>query len=417
MATFFRPRPGGQKPRGSFSVLIDNLYDKAEHTAPPPYSEEELIEEALLNIYNRSVDVKDRIEPNLYEATSKTYRKAVDEGFGTVHFGEPDYDFVNALKHNTDVLAAFKTHRQQNDISGLMLDEKGKLKPFSRFRQDVEGVIGKYNRNWLATEYNTAVIRARHAARWKDFERDADLYPNLMWLPSTSVHPDKKVHIRFWNRIWAITDPFWKRHYPGDRWNCKCGLTNTDQPVTDNTDLYDENEFKEVRPDAGIDANAGLTGEIFTARHPYITQAYPGAEKAVKEFIKEDIARTVKEARKELEKWYKENLPVVKVGKFETKRFEIYHPDMNGPVIVNRKFYEETASKYKNSSDYVMRLKWAQRAHLLFKESVFVCDEVSAHHPDAQFKVFLYQKEGVDIEFKCKVNADGIYLYYMKLLH
>lgn len=239
--------------------------------------------------------VKDQIEPNLYKISSKTYRQAVDEGFGIVKFGEPDYDFVNALKHNTDVLAAFKTHRQQNDIAALMLDENGKLKPFSRFRQDVESVTGKYNRNWLTTEYNTAVIRARHAARWKDFERDADLYPNLKWLPSSSVHPDKKVHIRFWNRVWALIDPFWKQHYPGDRWNCKCGLTNTDEPVTDNTDLYDESEFKDYRPDAGIDANAGLTGEIFTDRHPYITQAYPGAEKAVERQMLKNRLKEIKE--------------------------------------------------------------------------------------------------------------------------
>lgn len=219
----------------------------------------------------------------------------MDEGFCTVRFGKPDYDFVQALKHNTDVLAAFKTHRQQNDISALMLDENGKLKPFNRFRSDVESVIGKYNRNWLTTEYNTAVIRARHAARWKDFERDAELYPNLKWLPTTSVHPDMKIHRHFWNRIWAITDPFWKRHYPGDRWNCKCGLTNTDEPVTDNTDLYDENEFKEYRPDAGIDANAGLTGEIFTARHPYRTEAYAGAEEAVKKQILKNRLKEIKQ--------------------------------------------------------------------------------------------------------------------------
>lgn len=227
------------------------------------------------------MDVKKQIEPNLYQGTSQTYRKAVDEGFGAVKWGEPDYDFVTALKHNTDVLAAFKTHRQQNDIAALLLDEKGKLKPFARFREEVEGLIGKYNQNWLTTEYNTAVIRARHAAQWKDFERDADLYPNLKWMETTSPHPDTVVHSFFWNRIWALTDPFWRRHYPGDRWNCKCGLTNTDEPVTDNSDVYQEDVFKAGKPDAGIDANTGLTGEVFTPTHPYVKEAYEGAAQAV----------------------------------------------------------------------------------------------------------------------------------------
>lgn len=260
-----------------------------------PFDEESLIQEALQNIYNSGVDVKNQIEPNLYKITAKTYRKAVDEGFGTVKFGQPDYGFVQALRQNTDVLAAFKTHRQQNDIAALMLDGEGKLKPFGRFRKDVEGIIGKYNRDWLATEYNTAVIRARHAARWKDFERDADLYPNLKWLETTSPHPDTKIHIRFWNRIWAITDPFWKKHFPGDRWNCKCGLTNTDEPVTDNSDVYREEVFKTEHPAEGIDSNSGLTGEIFTRTHPYIKEAYDGAQIAVERQMLKVRAKEIRE--------------------------------------------------------------------------------------------------------------------------
>lgn len=226
------------------------------------------------------MDVKEQIEPNLYKGTSQIYRQAVDEGFGTVKWGEPDYDFLHALKHNTDVLAAFKTHRQQNDIAALMIGEDGKLKPFARFRQDVEGVIGKYNRDWLTTEYNTAVIRARNAAKWKDFERDADLYPNLKWMETTSPDPDMVVHFHYWNRIWALTDPFWSRHYPGDRWTCKCELTNTDEPVTDNSDIDQEPE--QVKQTPGLDSNPGISGEVFTSTHPYIKEAYQGAEQAVK---------------------------------------------------------------------------------------------------------------------------------------
>lgn len=322
----------------------------------------------MLNIYNRSVDVKDQIEPNLYKISSKTYRQAVDEGFGIVKFGEPDYDFVNALKHNTDVLAAFKTHRQQNDIAALMLDENGKLKPFSRFRQDVESVIGKYNRNWLTTEYNTAVIRARHAARWKDFERDADLYPNLKWLPSSSVHPDKKVHIRFWNRVWALIDPFWKRHYPGDRWNCKCGLTNTDEPVTDNTDLYEGNEFKDYCPDAGIDANAGLTGEIFTARHPYITQAYPGAEKAVERQMLKNRLKEIKEEAAALKEMPLTNNDFGKTIRLTTKSI--------------KEFLNQPHEHYAEKNEMLLRI------HEVIQEARYVGYGTDKHDFDVKVHLF-----------------------------
>ncbi len=53
-----------------------------------------------------------------------------------------------------------------------------------------------------------------------------------------------------------------------------------------------------------------------------------------------------KEAQKSLVNWYKENLPSVKVGKFDAKRFEISTND-NKEVFINKKFYEETKNKYQ----------------------------------------------------------------------
>src|SRR5574344_1506027 len=42
---------------------------------------------------------------------------------------------------------------------------------------------------WLRTEYDTAILRARQAANWQQFLREADVLPNLKWIPSTSPNP------------------------------------------------------------------------------------------------------------------------------------------------------------------------------------------------------------------------------------
>ena len=237
-----------------------------------------LFEEALKSIYNELVDVKTEIEPNLFNATFDALNHAVDTGFGSISYDDPDFGFLNELKYSNGVFAAFKTHRQQNDLAAQLLDENGNLKTFEQFRKDTEAILSDYNRNWLKTEYDTAVIRARMAARFKEFQRDADLYPNLKWLKSTSV-VKRELHVNLYGLILPIDDPFWTQQYPGSLWNCKCGITNTDEPV--NGDAYDIEHYDMPTPPAGLEGNPAFTSQIFSDNNTYQANAYPGAKKAV----------------------------------------------------------------------------------------------------------------------------------------
>jgi len=242
---------------------------------------QEVIDAALKNIFGKKVDLKKGVEPNLYVATLAAITDAIDGGFSGVELGEENKNFIDELKASAKVFAAFKTHRQQNDIARELLDEAGKLKPFNKFVEDTKAVIGKYNKVWLRTEFDTAVIRARQAANFKKYQEDSDLFPNLKWLPSTSPHP-REVHTKFYGLVLPQTDDFWRAHYPGNDWNCKCGITNTDQEVSPSIPKSG------YTPAPGLDENPGITGEIFTKSHPYVTEAYPGAAKAVKSAIKGD---------------------------------------------------------------------------------------------------------------------------------
>ena len=177
------------------------------------------------------------------------------------------------------VFSAFKVHRQQNDIANKLHDENGNLKSFSQWKKDVEPILSHYNKNWLQTEYSTAVMRAREAARFKKFERNADIFPNLKWLPSTSIEK-RESHVPFYGLVKPIDDPFWKQHYPGNIWNCKCGITNTDEKPASFTPATN------YTPAPGLDENP-VNGKIFTATHPYFTKAYDGAEEAVRLYEKQ----------------------------------------------------------------------------------------------------------------------------------
>lgn len=229
------------------------------------------IDRILRRVSSKVFDVADEIDPDLFEHTFGALRRAIDKGFGQVGYDSPDFEFVNELRHNAASFSAFKTHRQQNELFQQIFKEDGTVKSFAQFRRDSEQIIGNYNTNWLQTEYSTAVIRARNAVKWREFERDADLYPNLKWLPSTSADP-REAHRVFYGKIWPMTAPFWVTNYPGSIWGCKCGITSTDEPPTD---AKATRRAIKTAPKAapGLDTNPGKTGALFSLdTHPYCTK-------------------------------------------------------------------------------------------------------------------------------------------------
>ena len=200
-------------------------------------------------------------DARLREAAAQGVAAAVEGGAPL-----PDGAFREALMHSADVFAAFRTHRMQNDIAARLTDGGGKLKSFAQFARDVQPYISHRNRAWLRTEYDTAVRRAQLASDWRRFEAERDVLPNLRWKESVSPHPgaDHKV---FWGTVRPIDDPFWTRHRPGDRWNCKCSLEATDDPPTAVPDSSPADN-----PAPGLENNPGKDGAIFSDRHPY----FPG---------------------------------------------------------------------------------------------------------------------------------------------
>ena len=185
----------------------------------------------------------------------------------------------------------------QNDMAKLLLDSNGNLKPFEQWRKEVMPIASHQVGQWLRTEYNTAVLRAHQAADWRQFEREKDVLPNLRWMPSTSVNPGKD-HMVFWGTVRPIDDPFWNEHRPGDRWNCKCDLSSTDDPVTEIPDFT-----RKDNPHPGLDNNPGKDGKLFSDTHPYIANAYPGAKKAVEKLMAQlEKSKAIKIRRKEIQR-------------------------------------------------------------------------------------------------------------------
>ncbi len=238
---------------------------------------DDIIAAALRNIYRRDFNPHTDIEPNLFNAIAHTLNQAVTDG--SAQGGLPalgNDPLLHALRHSTDVFSAFKVHRAQNDMAARLLDSNGNLKPFKQWREEVLPIADHQCNNWLETEYNTAIIRARQAANWQQFQAEKDILPNLKWLPSTSPNPGED-HRPFWNTILPVDHPFWNEHRPGDRWNCKCDLTSTDEPPTPVPATVPDGSPATVpggsppgnNPQPGLKGNPAKTQAVFSDDHPY----------------------------------------------------------------------------------------------------------------------------------------------------
>lgn len=257
------------------------------------------------------MDVRNRIQQDIFEETLRLFNRAASEGLAEAgNAGDIDDAFLAELRRNNAVFSAFRTHRMQNDMASRLLDGDGNLKSFDRWVRDIRGMTSHYCGSWLRTEYDTAVIRAHRAADWRHFEDEADVYPNVRWMPTTSPDQDP-LHRQYWEArlTLPVNHPFWNDHRPGDRWNCKCTLRQTDEPADDSV----IRRFYPVKAQPGLDNNPATDGKLFSDSHPYYTKAYPGAEKAAETMaLKKQIEEIIVQV--------KETFPTgraVKIGNLE----------------------------------------------------------------------------------------------------
>ena len=228
-----------------------------------------MLQQYLRAIYN-GFDTSRAVEPTMWREVLRVLNEATVSGL--LQSSAPTHrdSFLAALRHSNEVFAAFKVHSMSEHMAARLLNPDGTLKPFRQWADDVKSISSHYVGAWLRTEYDTALIRAHNAADWQQFISDADVMPNLRWMPTTSPKPESS-HRAFWERklTLPVSDPFWDKHHPGDRWNCKCSLEQTDDPPTPELKA----EFAGEAPQPGLTNNPGKDGHTFSQDHPYFPKS------------------------------------------------------------------------------------------------------------------------------------------------
>lgn len=218
----------------------------------------EAVKAALKSVYKRHSSASDLVPEELFNGITETLNTAVSDDFMSEY-----PDLCETIRHNNEVFSAFKVHDECSRMAKLLLDGDGNLKGFEQWARDAEPIASHHNKVWLRTEYDQAIRRAQQARDWKQYEAEADVLPNLRWVPSTAAQPGAD-HMIFWDIVRPIDDPFWSQHRPGDRWGCQCSLEANDDPVTDIPDGIGRDN-----PAPGLDGNPAVTGHLFSETHPY----------------------------------------------------------------------------------------------------------------------------------------------------
>lgn len=265
MAAFFRR--GGKKAVAPH--LIDELYYSESGEVPDLTDgaiklSDEAIAEMMSEIYRETWDKTSLTESLVTKETRNIFREAVSKG---VPRNTPRRAaFRERLSESTDVFSVFRVHTQAQHMAELLVDEEGRRRSFAEWAEEVQPYVNHQNRVWLRTEYDTAMRRAESEADWVRFQEDADLYPCLEWVPTTSANPGAD-HRPFWGTVLPIDDEFWTEHHPGDRWNCKCSLRQTDKTPTQTPSVGGE----QYAPSRGLKSKPG-SGEIFSDDHLYFPE-------------------------------------------------------------------------------------------------------------------------------------------------
>lgn len=164
------------------------------------------------------------IDENVTRSIAQTLWQAVEQGYGLkmsdVAFNSTDYEILSSLQKQTWQFAGAKNYRDLRTIGDELIGPDGQLRSKADFIRAASKHIDQSLKQFLPTEYNLAVQGAIHTAKWKDIERDNELFPFIEWdavldQQTTSICKPLEGLVLRWD------DPRVDRIYPPNHWNCR----------------------------------------------------------------------------------------------------------------------------------------------------------------------------------------------------
>lgn len=202
------------------------------------------------------------IDAELLKVIQSTFLDSLFQGYGKqsqfVDYDTPDYYALRFLKTNLAAFSAAKDMTQLAEFSKLLLDDNGKRRSFSEFRDLVAKASTEFNQRWLQTEYDTAFANAQMARSWNDIQSSSFTSITIRTAGDERVRDS---HSRYEGFTRPKNDPIWNSFWPPFDWNCRC---IAEEGFDLNQGAVDLKEIPKL-----FRNNPGVSGVAFDNSHPY----------------------------------------------------------------------------------------------------------------------------------------------------
>lgn len=227
---------------------------------------DEYIAKLIKGIYDGTVTTHDLPE-SLYYAIADYLKKGVYKGFGSTlaNVAEGDAELLADLRDNIYMFSAAKTYQQVKEMTEAAIDEDGAVRPFNDFRKDADQIFDTYNRDYLKTEYDTAIGQSQMAVKWNTIQDQKDVLPYLAY---STIGDACDICAPLDGFTAPVDDPVWDDIMPLNHFNCECIVEQQEDGEPSDKDVVDD---VLERMDDTFKMNPGKDGYVFSPDHPYFS--------------------------------------------------------------------------------------------------------------------------------------------------
>lgn len=222
---------------------------------------------------------------NLYYSIADYLKSGVYKGYGVdfakltkqinesviTKFTEGDLELLTELRSNVYMFSAAKTYTQVKEMTEKLISEDGKITPFNEFKAAAEEIFDTYNKDYLETEYNTAVASGQSAVKWESIEKQKDVLPFLQY---STIGDACQICAPLDGLTAPVDDPSWNTIMPPNHFNCLCIVEQLDKEEGEAKETEDKESIVEGSEGHMQDIfkmNAGKDGYVFKEDHPYFS--------------------------------------------------------------------------------------------------------------------------------------------------
>ena len=327
------------------------MLDLAADDKPPFEFNSKIFDDAAAMVYDAGgfdlSQIKDPRAKKMAEETLRIIMRAVDEGIPH----EVPEELRYALEENSFVFSGFKTYHTLRDIGLSMVDDKGNVKPFDAFKEDVKKVNQRYNVNYLYAEYKHAVGASLMAVKWRDLAERPDRY--FLQYRTAGDSKVRETHRRLDGVTLPATDAFWDKYYPPNGWGCRCQVVKVRRSKFPSTDpkqaMKDGDEMTDDIKQRIFRYNAGKDLKLFPPKHPFY-KAPAAAKKTINEINEEKKKEQTAKRRKEIRAYMADHL-----------NDQLKNPDFSKTVTMSggtvKEFLNQPHVHYMEKNELLMDIK------------------------------------------------------------